>query len=141
LSLRGAVAAPLSSDMTIAEILATYGKLTLANANEAETRHHVIDRMLYEVLGWEHADIEVEKRVTEDGKAEVTDYLVRTANTAFCIEAKRVGAAFKIDTSKRRMLLNKTFLHGEAESAVLQARDYCRKQALILPWSRMERTG
>jgi predicted type IV restriction endonuclease len=102
-----------------ADILAAYGNLALADANEAQTRHHVIDRMLYEVLGWEHADIEVEKRVAEDGKTEIADYLVRTANTAFCIEAKRVGASFTIDTSKRRRLLNKTFLHGELETAVV----------------------
>jgi hypothetical protein len=42
-------------------IIVQYHHLVLSNANEAETRHKVIDKILHEVLGWEDNDISHEE--------------------------------------------------------------------------------
>jgi predicted type IV restriction endonuclease len=71
------------------EILNAYAQAALAGANEAETRRKVIDRVLFEVLGWSHDGVSVEERVSEDGATTYADYIVRTAGTSFVVEAKK----------------------------------------------------
>ena len=56
-----------------AEIVAQYDHLKLHEANEADTRLKVINDVLYGVLGWTHSDINVEYRVSEDGKTTWAD--------------------------------------------------------------------
>ena len=81
--------------------------LKLADANEAETRFHIIDDIIRNILGWDHSDIRVEERVSEDKKVKFVDYIIRTANTAIVIEAKRVGASFELTkTADRRVQLS-----------------------------------
>jgi len=75
-------------------LVARHAQLHLHNANEAETRKKLIDRILEDVLGWTDDDISYEERVSEDGATTYADYVIRTANTSFLIEAKRVGASF-----------------------------------------------
>lgn len=110
-----------------AEILKTYHKLILSDANEASTRLKVIDRVLYDVLGWSDDDISPEEHVTEDGNTTYSDYILRTANTAIIIEAKKIGAAFTAPAGQRRVKLSNQFLQSELGDAIIQARDYARK--------------
>ncbi|MDU8618520.1 hypothetical protein RYB67_08105 [Pseudomonas syringae] len=111
----------------ISELLAIGKKINFEEVNEAETRLKLIDKVLFDVLGWTHNDVQVEERVSEDGNTTYSDYVVRTASTAFVLEAKKVGVVFKTFAKDRRLKLTKTNINGELEEAVLQARDYCRK--------------
>lgn len=109
-------------------ILAAYGKLQLDQANEAATRLKVIDRVLQEVLGWTHDDISPEERVSEDGKTTYADYVLRTANNAIVVEAKKVGASFETPSlTVRKQKLTASFVSGALGDAIIQARDYARK--------------
>ncbi|WP_279485878.1 hypothetical protein [Aeromonas veronii] len=77
------------SASTSAEILKAYQTLSLSDANESATRLKVIDRVLREILGWLDEDISPEEHVTEDGNTSYSDYILRTANTAIVVEAKK----------------------------------------------------
>lgn len=112
------------------DLLDQYRNVKLSDGNEAETRLKVIDRIIYDILGWTDDDVSVEDHVTEDKKTTYTDYIIKTANTSIVIEAKRVGVAFDIEFCKQRVLLNKAFLKGELEKAIVQVRDYCRKNSI-----------
>lgn len=105
-------------------------QLTLKKVNEAETRKKIIDKVLENILGWSDNDISYEERVSEDGKTTYSDYIVRTANTAFVVEAKRIGATFNITGLKKRTKLSGTIMDGEAGNAIRQAREYCRQKSI-----------
>lgn len=111
----------------ITELLEIGKKIDFENVNEAETRLKLIDKILFDVLGWTHNDVQVEERVSEDGQTTYADYVVRTASTAFIVEAKKIGVVFKTSAKDRRLKLTKSNVYGDLEDAVSQARDYCRK--------------
>ena len=113
--------------MTPAELLATYESLKLHEANEAETRLKLIDLILFHVLGWTHADVSVETRVSEDGQTTFADYVLRTAMSAVVVEAKKVGVSFEEVPNVRRVQLRGRIMRGETGLAIIQARDYARK--------------
>lgn len=73
----------------ITKIIEDAQKLQLSSANEAETRLKIIDQILFEVLKWTRDDVSVETRVSEDGETTFADYVIKTASTAFIIEAKK----------------------------------------------------
>jgi hypothetical protein len=113
------------------EIRERVGDLRLADANEAATRLKIIDDVIRTVLAWTVADIHPEERVSEDGKTKYVDYIIRTANTAIVIEAKRVGSAFDIGSAPdRRVQLTPGFVKGELGDAIIQARDYGRAKSI-----------
>ena len=113
-----------------ATLIDAFSNLKLADANEAETRKKLIDRIIEDVLCWNDDDISYEERVSEDGKTTYADYIIRTADTALLIEAKRVGSAFNLENTKKRVNLSGIFLKGAAGDAVKQAREYCRKKSI-----------
>lgn len=112
------------------ELLRAYGRLLLHDANEAETRLKVIDQVLFGVLGWMHEDVNVEERTSADGTAQFADYIVRTASTAFVVEAKRVGATFRDIPRVRRHKLSGTLMGGLTGDAIRQARQYARDKGV-----------
>lgn len=114
-----------------AELLKIYKHLNIIDANEAQTRLKLIDEIIKGLLGWTNDDIDIEERVIEDGQPQYIDYILRTANTALLIEAKRVGKSFDISGSKRRRALSGPMLDGAHGGAIKQARDYCRKRNSI----------
>lgn len=117
----------MSVSSAASDIIARYHHLKLNDANEALTRLVVIDRVLRDVLGWLDEDIHPEVHVTEDGVTTFTDYLLKTANAAIVIEAKKAGATFEGAQGNRRIKLSSAFLQSELGSAIIQARDYARK--------------
>jgi hypothetical protein len=119
-----------SAPPTPASILAQYRQLALHQANEADTRLKVINDVLYHVLGWTHADVHVEERVSEDGSTTWADYTLRTGMTALVIEAKKVGVAFDEVPDTRRARLQGRIMTGDTGQAIIQARDYARKLSL-----------
>ncbi|MDA3919555.1 MAG: hypothetical protein PF501_02560 [Salinisphaera sp.] len=113
--------------MKLAEdILQQFEKLELSDANEAETRLKLIDRIIFEFLGWSHDDVEVEQRASEDGQTQFSDYVIKTAGSAFVIEAKRIGRTFSEETTKRRVRLGGQIIKTPTGEFIKQARDYCR---------------
>ncbi len=112
------------------EIVARLNGLQLADSNEAETRLKVIDRVLFEVLGWTHDDVTVECRVSEDGKTKFIDYLLKTVSTSIVIEAKKVGAYEMNVPNLRTQRLNASFVSGELAAPIRQARNYARSKAV-----------
>lgn len=48
--------------------------LKLHDANEAETRKKLIDRVIEDVLDWKDLDVAYEERVSEDGNTTFADY-------------------------------------------------------------------
>ncbi len=112
------------------DIISRYRKLALEDANEAETRKKVIDRVISEILDWTDDDVSYEERVSEDGSTTYSDYIVRTANVSFLIEAKKVGVALLPVLGKRKIKLSGSFMRGKSGDAIRQARDYCRKKAI-----------
>lgn len=137
----------------IEDIIEIAKKLSLHEANEAETRLKVIDKILFDILEWTHEDITVEERVSEDSKTTYADYVVRTANAAVVVEAKKIGIAFETVPKNRRIKLTKSNLQGATGEAIIQARDYCRKlsipfavvtngeQWIIFPANRIDQVG
>jgi len=115
---------------TTRDILKAYKNLVLSDANEAATRLKVINKILREVLGWLDEDISPEEHVTQDGKTTYADYILRTANTAIVVEAKKAGATFNSEAGNRRYKLSNTFLQSDLGEAIIQARDYARKFSL-----------
>lgn len=108
-------------------ILNNYKNISLHNGNEAETRLKVINRILTEVLLWTDEDIKPEEHVTEDGLTTYADYILKTANIALVVEAKKGGDTFDSRIDKRRIKLSNSFLQSEIGNAIIQARDYARK--------------
>lgn len=98
------------------------------DANESDTRLKLINRVLFEVLGWRHDDVQTEHRVADDGKTQITDFFFRTAATLFVLEAKRIGRDFKNVSGKKRFLLSDANLMGELGDAVRQAREFCQSR-------------
>lgn len=117
----------MNGDDATESILNACKSVALNSGNEAATRLKVIDRILREVLGWLDEDIEPEEHVTEDGATTYADYILRTANAAIVVEAKKVGATFDCRPDKRRIKLTNSFLQSELGEAIIQARDYARK--------------
>lgn len=112
-------------------IRARVSGLRLSDANEAETRFKLIDDVIRQVLGWTVADIHPEERLSEDGRTRFIDYVIRTANTAIVIEAKRIGATFDMPgAADRRVQLTPSFVKGDLGEAIIQAREYGRGKSI-----------
>lgn len=96
----------------------------LAEASEAQTRFDVIDRLVKEVLGWKHGQINVEERDEGEVKGFV-DYILRAGDHNIVIEAKKVGASFPSPTRKKTLKMSGAVLNsGEISEALGQARRY-----------------
>lgn len=118
------------ADSVAQQLVSRYRNLLLSDANEAATRLKVIDHVLNDVLNWTDDDISPEEHVSEDGTTKFADYILRTANTAIVVEAKKAGAAFCVDKGQRRVKLSNGFLQSELGAAIVQARDYARKLSI-----------
>lgn len=106
----------------------------LARANEAQTRFDVIDRMIREVLGWQHGTLRVEEYAPGIDKSGFVDYLLRLGDSTIVIEAKKVGASFPTPTDKTKLKLGGSVLSGgEISAAIAQAKEYAtRKDAQVI---------
>lgn len=97
----------------------------LADANEAQTRYDVIDRLIREVLGWRHGQVDVEEYSPTDSKAGYVDYLLRGGDATIVVEAKKAGATFPSPTRKKELKLTGSVLNsGEIGAAIKQATQY-----------------
>lgn len=93
--------------------------------NEATTRLHLIDRLFFECLGWQHEDCTAEERV--NGK--YIDYSFRCPECLLVVEAKKEGVYFELPVGKSRQKQDiKFFLDNfpKVYKAIEQATGYCQ---------------
>ncbi len=92
--------------------------------SEAQTRFDVIDRIIKELLGWEHGQITVEERTDVDG---YVDYILRSSDKVIVIEVKKIGAAFPTPTKLKKLKLTGSVLgSGEIAKAIKQVEEYAK---------------
>lgn len=88
--------------------------------SEADTRLKVIDRIVFDVLGWNRNEASVEERAGSG----YTDYTLRVGNSArMVVEAKKDSVSFALDSrqSARAYKLNGPVFNAAAKSALDQA--------------------
>lgn len=104
-------------------------KLMEGDANEAQTRHEVIDMILHDILSWPRAMTQVEEYVSPG----FADYVLTKPNGEFLffVEAKRAGKQFSLPIPHKAgethcYIQIKTLLTDETISTVMkQVREYC----------------
>lgn len=117
--------------LILRELIPVFGRLELANANEAETRKKLIDDLLERVLGWDKdTDISYEERVSDTDKTTYADYALRTASIGVIVEAKRIGASFILPNRQKSGKLGGFLSIGEIGAAIEQARQYALSLSL-----------
>lgn len=101
---------------------------TLENNSEAQTRFDIIDRLIKEILQWDHGQISVEPHTT-GFKAGYIDYLLIAGDYKIVVEAKHIGASFPSPTRRKKLKVTGTILgSGEIKLALDQAEDYARNK-------------
>jgi hypothetical protein len=101
--------------------------VTTESRNEATTRLHLIDRLLFECLGWDREDCVAE----EQYEGTYTDYSLGKPSRKLVVEAKKEGIHFELPagfdktTCKLKTLLD---LDTGIDKAIRQAVDYCQKR-------------
>ncbi len=102
---------------------------TNCDKNEAQTRFHLIDTVLFECLGWGKADVEVEKYE----RSQFTDYELGKPRSAI-LEAKREGEVFDVPAGVSAKLTTDIpslmAVSQAASEAIQQAQDYCSKRGV-----------
>ena len=98
-----------------------------SDLNESDTRSKIIDALLIKVLGWDEASIRREVRTVDGG---YRDYVVRNDQTAFVLEAKRVGHYFDMPVGIARGAARRGVLaqSRDLKAALDQVVSYCRGQ-------------
>ncbi len=113
---------------TFEEILAIANKKILEDANEAQTRFDVIDRIIREILQWQYGQITVEPHSTGVRNGYI-DYILLSGDIKIIIEAKRIGASFPSPTKKKKLKLSGIVLgSGSISEAITQAGEYAIDQ-------------
>jgi len=103
--------------------ISTYAPKAL---NEADTRFHIIDRVLKEFLGWGASMIKTEQY---DGNGGYIDYLLKWGEVRIVIEAKRWSVDFPSDRMRKKFSRDGSYIKGsEMGPAVEQAVGYAAKQ-------------
>jgi hypothetical protein len=110
------------------EALFDWYQKNVGTRNEATTRLHLIDTLLFECLAWDkRSDAESEERFA--GK--YTDYTLKCPRRGLIIEAKREGIYFDIPSgySNKRYRI-KTLKRDipRLGDAILQASGYCQER-------------
>jgi hypothetical protein len=94
--------------------------------NEAETRLHLIDQILFNCLGWGREDCHVEERL--GGK--YADYILGTPRRVI-LEAKREGTYFELPAGLDKRVLRLTTVMESGPTiggAILQCLSYCSER-------------
>jgi energy-coupling factor transporter ATP-binding protein EcfA2 len=97
----------------------------LENESEAQTRFDVIDRIIREILQWEHGQISVEPHSKGANDSGFIDYILTAGNFKIIVEAKKIGTTFPSPTKRKKLKLTGTILgKGEISKAIKQAETY-----------------
>jgi hypothetical protein len=98
--------------------------------NEATTRLQLIDRLIFECLGWDREDCEAEQAQA----GTFADYALGLPSRRLLIEAKREGVTFELPLGVGRVVSIKTLTEGDAQirNAVKQAIGYCQQRGIAV---------
>lgn len=99
--------------------------------NEATTRAHLIDRLIFECLYWPRESVSME----DSHNGDYSDYTLSTRRPAVIIEAKKEGVYFQVPIGqKRRMYKISTLLRGNSDlkKAIEQVAGYCQSRGVPL---------
>jgi hypothetical protein len=103
--------------------------VTEVSRNEATTRLHLIDRLLFECLGWDREDCVAE----EQYEGQYTDYSFGSPSRKLVVEAKKEGIHFELPAGFDKIACKlETLLELDAgiNKAVRQAVEYCQKRGI-----------
>ncbi len=106
-------------------------EVTEYNRNEATTRLHLIDRLLFECLAWEREDCKAEETSGKD----YTDYSLYCPWRSLIVEAKREGVYFEIPSGYLGLEYSLQSLcrdNPQIKDAVRQAMTYCHSRGTPL---------
>ena len=98
--------------------------------NEADTRLHLIDQLLFDCLGWHREDCHAE----EQFNGTYTDYTFLTPRK-FVLEAKRDGIYFDLPAGFNKLSCKIATLadaDSAVDSAIRQAMRYCQERSIPL---------
>lgn len=93
--------------------------------NEATTRLHLIDHLLFECLGWDREDCKTEERI----HGQYIDYSFFCPGCLFIVEAKREGIYFELPVGTESLQYNISFFSRRIKGiapAINQAIGYCQ---------------
>ncbi|MGD0007111.1 MAG: hypothetical protein ABSE93_00995 [Terriglobia bacterium] len=99
------------------------------NRNEADTRLHLINRLIFECLGWEYEDCSCEERYG----GTYTDYSLGRPARALIVEAKKEGVYFELPAGfDKRVCHLRTVMEadGKIDEAIRQALGYCQERGV-----------
>ncbi len=102
-------------------------KIPESKRNEATTRLHLIDRLLFECLGWDRQDCTAEDRLN----ATYTDYSLNCPECLLIVEAKREGVYFELPSGSQKQIYNIQYFKKHSPSvyeAIDQALKYCQSR-------------
>ena len=102
---------------------------TIGDINEATTRLRIIDKILFECLGWHTADVEAEQAYNR----EFVDYALGQPVTEAIVEAKREGIHFTLPAGVegRRVADIQTLItDASTKAAVTQVLGYCQSRGV-----------
>jgi len=108
-------------------ILYSQEEIPESKRNEATTRLHLIDRLLFECLGWDRKDCTAENRLD----ATYTDYSLNCPECLLIVEAKREGVYFELPSGSKKQVYNIQYFKKHASSvyeAIDQALKYCQSR-------------
>ena len=97
--------------------------------NEATTRLHLIDRLLFDCLGWNREDCKTEERIN----GQYIDYSFYCPSCFLIVEAKREGVYFELPVGKEHLEYNISFFSRRIKgvgSAIKQAIGYCQSHGV-----------
>lgn len=104
------------------------GSSSKKDRNEATTRLHLIDRILFECLGWDRSDCIAE----EESGREYADYSLFDRHRVLIVEAKREGQYFEVpvtaDDETRRSISYFKKHSKPTYEAIRQCIDYCTQR-------------
>ena len=112
------------------ESLVTDYEQTHDNRNEATTRLHFIDRLLFDCLGWSTSDCIAEKAY--DG--EYADYTCLAPRPILIVEAKKEGNYFQVPAGSQRIEYQLQSLlrdNPDLDKAVRQVAGYCQSRGVL----------
>jgi len=99
--------------------------------SETDTRCKMIDVLFKSVLGWEEVNIKREEYTSGTDKVGFIDYVFKSNNNQFLVEAKKNGNYFNLPKCNKKAksygILSKDKLTKEA---LQQAYDYCKNKRI-----------
>lgn len=102
---------------------------TIGDLNEATTRLRIIDKILFECLGWHTSDVEAEKPYNR----EFADYALGRPVTEAILEAKREGIYFTLPAGvegRRTVDMETLIADASTKAAVTQVLGYCQSRGV-----------